>query len=106
MISRLLLGLQPPRQGRSGAAESDPNRRSTAINYCIAKGSFDHFVGAAEQRERHGEAKPLGGSDARGYCFVSQILSARRVGRVTRIGRRRHGCGPPLASQIWEGLLV
>jgi hypothetical protein len=38
----------------------DPTHHFAIPNYRIAKGSFDHLVGAAEQREWDGEAKCFG----------------------------------------------
>jgi hypothetical protein len=31
----------------------DPLRHFAVADYCIAKGSIDHLVGAAKERERH-----------------------------------------------------
>jgi hypothetical protein len=31
---------------------ADPKRHFTTINYCTAKGSFDHLVGSAKQGQR------------------------------------------------------
>jgi hypothetical protein len=38
----------------------DPERHFTIANYCIAKGSLDHLVGATKQRQRHADAERLG----------------------------------------------
>jgi hypothetical protein len=32
---------------------NDPLRHFAAADYCIAKSSIDHLVGAAKERERH-----------------------------------------------------
>jgi hypothetical protein len=38
-----------PRGSMIGAAVHDPECRFTTINCCIAKGLFDHLVGAGQQ---------------------------------------------------------
>jgi hypothetical protein len=45
LLSRQLLVVQRTRLPQASAAASDPERHFSTVNYCIAKGSFDHLVG-------------------------------------------------------------
>jgi hypothetical protein len=48
-VGRSLSGDKRTSRGCRESVAADPSRHFTTINYCTAKGSFDHLVGSAEQ---------------------------------------------------------
>src|SRR5580693_6041327 len=60
--ARPLLGVKQPRPWLDRAAVIDPKRYFTTANCRIAKGSFDHFVGAQEDRQRDVRCRGKSGS--------------------------------------------
>jgi hypothetical protein len=58
---RQLSGEDRSRQLMAGAAVRDPSRHFTAVNYRIAKGSFDHLISLQQELRRHFDAKRLRG---------------------------------------------
>jgi Crp-like helix-turn-helix domain len=76
----------------------------------IADLSFDHFVGACEQRGRHGEAKSLGGFEVRqsSNCMASVACNGahRLKERLARWLLTMHDRGDEDALLITQSLLA
>ncbi len=56
-LPRQLSGVKRTRHFDRAAAANDPKRTFATVNYCIAKGLFDHLVGDGEHVLRHFDAK-------------------------------------------------
>src|SRR4029077_791670 len=59
---------------------NDPKRPIVSINWRCAKGSFDHLVGAAEQRNRDRDAERLSGLEIEDQLDFRRLLD-RQIGR-------------------------
>ena len=81
MIPRLPLGVKPPRQGRSGAAENDPTRHFDTENCRTAKGSLDHLVGGHLHDQRQCEAESFGGLEIDDQLEFFGLLNREIDGR-------------------------
>ena len=53
---------------------NDPKQTFATVNYCIAKGSLDHFVGAGTHTLRNGKVEPFGGLE-----IEHQFVLGRRL---------------------------
>jgi hypothetical protein len=86
-----LLGEKRTSRGHRKSVACDPQRHVTTVNFCTAKGLFDHVVGGCEQCRRDRQAE--------------SVKSQNTTCRKNDIALNRYAAGKVLAAKFKPDLL-